>query len=179
MQHWHKHWLPCCHWLGTSCCLCQANVNKAASVLKELFMTDADDITCGQKRHTRNSVKLNYLSACNERMLQLGLKRRVTEFTSVVDNAWRWTYLVRSEWFCYPLSKGQKNRSDRTRLWMQVKKRQLLARHFHARLRILHANTLKGVVIWATDFMRAESGWVNPTNTQSINITKRISCYIV
>ena len=36
-------------------------------------------------------------------MQQVGLKRRVTEFTSVVDNAWRWTNLVRSEWLFCPL----------------------------------------------------------------------------
>ena len=54
-------------------------VNKAASVFKALFTTDAEDITCGQKRHTRNSVKLNYLSGCNERTLQVGLRRTFTQ----------------------------------------------------------------------------------------------------
>ena len=71
---------------------------RYASVLKALLTTDAEDITCGQKRHTRNSglrdtqeiqAWLNYLNGCNELMQQVGLKRRVTEFTSVVDNAWR------------------------------------------------------------------------------------------
>ena len=43
MQHWmphcHKDWLPCEHWLGTNS-WCQANVNKAASVLMASFTTE-------------------------------------------------------------------------------------------------------------------------------------------
>ena len=84
-------------------------------------LTEQDDrrmqkISLAVRRDTQEiQAWLNYLNGCNERMQQVGLKRRVTEFTSVVDNAWRWTNLVRSEWFFCPLEQRAKDHSDRTR----------------------------------------------------------------
>ena len=67
---------------------------------RKTTLTEQDDrrmqkILPAVRRDTQEiQAWLNYLNGCNERMQQVGLKRRVTEFTSVVDNTWRWTNLV-------------------------------------------------------------------------------------
>ena len=45
---------------------------RYVSVLKALLTTDAEDITCGQKRHTRNSGSTYLSERMPEQMLQVG-----------------------------------------------------------------------------------------------------------
>ena len=102
--------------------------------------TDAEDITWGQKRHTRNSVKLNYLSGCS-----LCMQR--TDATSWVATNVNTSYLSGGQ--CLE-DEGRhhgalSNTEAEDILCMQRKQCQLLARHLDER--IFHSNALKGVVI--------------------------------
>ena len=117
----------------------------AVHVFRALSTTEEEDITCGQKRHTRNSVKPHYLSGCS-----LCMQR--TDAASWVATNVNTSHLSGGQ--C-PVFRALSNTEAEDIICMQRKQCQLLARHLDGR--IFHSNALKGVVIRATDFMRAES----------------------
>ena len=76
-------------------CLVRVAFLPSGTEGRKTTLTEQDDrrtqkILPAVRRDTQEiQACLNYLNGCNELMQQVGLKRRVTEFTSVVDNAWR------------------------------------------------------------------------------------------
>ena len=62
---------------------------RYVSVLKQCSRRMQKILPAVRRDTQEIQARFNYLNGCNELMQQVGLKRRVTEFPSVVDNAWR------------------------------------------------------------------------------------------